>query len=455
MKFDVAIVGGGLGGYPAAVNLAREGYNVVLFEEKYLGGECTNYGCVPSKALYHVGEANHFLEKIGLKTNIDWGKVIGWVREIVSTTRGGLEELLERYGVKIVYGKAKFKENSVIVVDNNEYRYDKLLLALGTDPKPLPTMDFDGKYILSNRDIFFLEEEFTDLLVIGGGVIGVEIANMYSDLGVNITIVEALDHILPFLDRDVALALKRYLLEKGIRIYEKTLVEKIDIIEGRVKARLSNNEILEVDKVLVAIGRTPKTRGIGLENIGVKLDKQGYIQVDEYCRVTGFNNVYGAGDVIGAPLLAHKAIVESIVSSMNMMGKDIVRVNIDLIPQTIFSGLEIASIGYTEKDLREKNIRFKRVKLPIYYLSSIRIKDSRYSFIKILVDEANVDKIYGIHIVAPNASEAIAAFIPFYLAKINFREARLIPYPHLTVSEVVREIAEYILGEPVNVFVKK
>lgn len=455
MKYDLAVIGGGLGGYPAAINLARRGYNVVLFEENYLGGECTNYGCVPSKAFYHIGEAIYTLKKLGLETSINWNKITNWIREIVGNVRNDLEELLTRYDVKIIYGKAVVKGHNVIQVNGVEYVYENLLLAPGTDPKPLPNIHFDNKFVLSNREIFYINDPVQHLLIVGGGVIGVEIANMFADLGVDITLVEALDHILPFLDKDIALMLKRHLIDKGVKIYEKTLVGKINIEENSVKIRLSNNKIIEADKVLVSIGRIPRTQGIGLEKIGVETDKQGYIQVNRYCRVRGLNNIYGAGDAIGPPLLAHKAIIESIISSINIMGENMEKPENNLIPQTIFSGLEIASIGYTEKMLKEKSINYTRIKLPIYYLSSVKIKGNKYSFIKVLVDKNDHDKIYGIHIIAPNASEIISSFIPFYLAKMSLNRARFIPYPHLTVSEVVREIAEYLLGEPIHIFVKK
>jgi len=453
VKYDLIVIGGGLGGYPAAINYARRGYKVLLVEKNYVGGECTNYGCVPSKAFYHISKSIHALKKIGLEIKPVWLNIVKWVKEIVESTRNSLEDLLYKYGVEIKHGEAIVKNNNVIV-NGESYEYDKLLLALGTDPKQLPNIGFDGKYVVSNREIFYIENGVERLLIIGGGVIGVEIANIMADLGVEVTIVEALDHILPTLDQDVAIALKKYLIEKNVEIYEKTLVNKVNIVNNEIEALLSNNVVKKYDKVLVAIGRKPRTSRIGLESVNVKMDNQGYIIVDEHCSVDG-NRVYAAGDVTGPPLLAHKALIESIIASENMLGNNISRLKPYMIPQTIFTGLEIGFIGYTENELMNMGVKYKRVKLPVNYLSAVKIADSKYSFIKLLVDPDNVDNIYGIHIVSPNASEVISSYIPYYLSKVPLRNARYIPYPHLTISESLRELAEYILGEPVHIFIKR
>ncbi|OYT39587.1 MAG: hypothetical protein B6U89_03875 [Desulfurococcales archaeon ex4484_58] len=276
---------------------------------------------------------------------------------------------------------------------------------------------------------------------------------MFANLGVKVYIVEALQHILPFIDKDLALAIKQYLLKKNVTIYENIFVNKIEINKGGIKAILSNNERIEVDKVLIAIGRMPKTSGIGLKNVFVETDQHGFIKVNERYQ-TSNPRIYSAGDVIGQPLLAHKALLESIAVAKNIAGEEIFKLNYTLIPLTIFSGLEIASIGYTEKELKNKNIKYRRIRLPIYFLSSVKIKNGRYSFIKILLDEES-SRVYGIHIVAPNASEIISAYLPLYMGKIELEEIARTPYPHLTVSESLREIAEYILGEPIHIFLKK
>jgi len=453
MKYDVAVIGGGVAGYPAAIYLSMKGFKVVLFEERLIGGECTNYGCVPSKAWYYVSEAVKTLKKIGGEARIDWASTLSWVRDVVDNTRSSLEELLYKYGVEVVKGKARVKDREHLYVDGIVFEYGNLLLSLGTDPKPLGNIVFDHDKVLSNREVLYLDDKPESLLIIGGGVIGVEIANMFANLGVNVVIVEALDHILPFTDTDVALSIKKYLLEKNVTIYEKTLVKKIEKEESIVKAYLSNDEIIEADKILVAIGRSPKTMDVGLENIGVSLDKAGYIVVDKELRASG-SNIYACGDAIGGPLLAHKALLESISVAKRIAGEESFTINYDLVPVTIFSGLEIALLGYSEKELRGKGLKYVVKKLPIYYLSAVRIKDSKYSFVKIMFDPEN-NRVYGVEIVSPNASEIVSAYLPLYMGSLTMETIAKTPYPHLTVSESLREFAEYVLGEPIHIFIKR
>jgi dihydrolipoamide dehydrogenase len=449
---DVIIIGSGVGGYPAAIYLARKGLRVGVVEEHLVGGECTNYGCVPSKAFYQVAEALRTIKKIGSSPSIDWDKLVKWANSIVEESRRGIEYLFESYDVELITSRAVLRSDNRVVVGREVLEAKNIVLALGTDPKPLPNMGFDGEYIISNREVFTLEEKPERLLVVGGGVVGVELSYVMANLGVEVYLVEAMNRILPFLDRDIGLVIKRFLREHGVNILENTTLNKIEVMDKRVKARLSNNKELCVDKVLVAIGRKPKTENIGLENAGVMMDDHGFIVVDDKYRTTN-PKIYATGDVIGQPLLAHKAILESIAAAKNIVGEKSFRLEYHLIPQTIFSGLEIAWLGYGEEELRRRNIRYKKIRIPLSYLSAIKIKDSRYSFAKILLGEDN--KPYGLYIVAPNASEAISAFLPIILNKITYEEAAKTPYPHLTVSEAVREAAEYLLGEPIHVFIKK
>lgn len=450
--YDVVVVGAGVGGYPAAIYLARHGLKVAVIEEHLLGGECTNYGCVPSKALYNIAEAFRTIEKVGGNANIDWNNLSRWVSSVVKETRNGIEYLLESYGVDIINSKAVLKKDTAIKIGNNIISPKNIILALGTDPKPLPNVNFDGKYLLSNREVFYMEEKPEKILIIGGGVIGVEAAYTFSQLGIDVTIVEAMPNILPFLDKDISLTMKRFLREKNVKIYENTFVEKITIENNKVKAKLSNNNLIETDKILVAIGRKPKTTNIGLETVRVETTQKGFIKVNEKYQTTN-PRIYAVGDVIGEPLLAHKAILESIAAARNLLGEESFSLSYHLVPQTIFSGLEIAWIGYTERELREKGIKYRRIRMPVSHLSAVRIKDSKYSYVKILMDENNVP--YGIFVVSPLASEVISSFIPFIMNKIRLEKAWRIPYPHLTVSETVREISEYILGEPIHLYLKK
>jgi dihydrolipoamide dehydrogenase len=290
------------------------------------------------------------------------------------------------------------------------------------------------------------------MLIIGGGVIGVEMANIMSSLGVKVYIVELLDHILPFTDRDIALAVKTHLVQKGVEVYEKTSASRVERIGSKYIVELSNSVKLEVDRVLVAVGRRPNTRGLALESIGVELDQKGFIKVNEKME-TSIPGIYATGDVVGGPLLAHKAILESIIAARSILGEETPRLDYKAVPITIFSGLEVASIGYTEKELTSMGVKYSKYRIPLYYLSAVKIKGGKNAFAKILVDQEK-NSVLGVHIVAPNASEVISAYLPLYLGKLDFKKASLTPYPHLTVSESLRDFTEYILGEPVHLLKK-
>jgi len=457
VKFDVVIVGSGVGGYPAALYLADKGFKIAVVEEHLVGGECTNYGCVPTKAFYHFAESVKFIEKISGQVYYKWIDLVEWVKNIVRESREGLEYLLQAREVTLLRGKGILAGPGRVVVEasngKSSVECNSVILALGTDPADIPIARFDGVGVISNREALYLQEKPSRVLIIGGGVVGVELANIYSSLGVDVTIVEILEHILPFTDRDIALALKTHLAQRGVRVLEKTSVIGVEKKGSFYHAKLSSGEVLEVEKIIVAVGRRPKTSGVGLENIGVKLDEKGYIIVGENME-TNVKNIYAAGDVVGGPLLAHKAILESLVAARSIVKEDVFKVDYKLVPLTIFTGLEVASLGYTEKELNAVGVKYLKFRIPVYFLSAVKIKGYKNAFVKIIVDESR-ERVLGIHLVAPNASEVISAYLPLYLGKLGVKEASRIPYPHLTISESLRDIAEYILGEPIHTIIKK
>lgn len=457
MKYDVVVVGSGSGGYPAAVYLAKKGLRTAIIEEHLVGGECTNYGCVPSKALYNIAMSVRSLEKIGGEARLEWGHLIEWAKHIVKEARDGLAQLLEAAGVEIIEGKAALRSPNEITVDKGgeqkllEAR--NVILAPGTNPSTIPGISFDGKVVISNREALFLPERPTKALIVGGGVIGVELANILSSFKVEVTVVELLEHILPFTDRDIAMALRSYLASRSVKVFEKTSVNKIEVRGDKAFAELSNGRGGEFDIVVLATGRVPRTSGMNLEGIGVDMDRKGFIKVNEKLE-TSVKGIYATGDAVGGPMLAHKAIIESIFAAMNITGKEKANIDYKLVPLTIFSGLEIASVGYTEKELASMGMKSRKHRIPLYYLAAVKIKDGKNAFVKILTSEDN-EKVYGIHVVAPNASEVISSYLPLYLGKMRYNEIAEYPYPHLTVSESLRDLAEYILGEPIHLIMKK
>lgn len=456
MKYDVVVIGSGIGGYPAAAYLADKGLKVAVVEEHLIGGECTNYGCVPSKAFYQFAESLRGLEKVNASVSYEWRSLVEWVRGVVKDARDGIEYLLGSRGVEVLRGTGKLLSPRRVKVDSESVRLEleanNVILALGTNPADIPVARFDGKGVISNREALYLDEKPRRVLIVGGGVIGVELANIYSSLGVEVTLVELLEHILPFTDRDIAQALRMHLINRGVRVLEKTTLKKAEPRGEDYVAELSTGEKVEVDKVVVAVGRKPRTSGVGLENAGLRLDDKGYVKVDENLE-TGVPGVYAVGDVVGGPLLAHKALLESIAVAKKITGSGYFKVDYKLVPITIFTGLEVASIGYTEKELLAMGVKYLKYRIPLYFLSAVKIKGYKNAFAKILLDEKK-ERVLGVHIVAPSASEVISAYLPLYLGKLSLEEAMKTPYPHLTVSESLRDFAEYILGEPIHVLKK-
>ncbi len=453
--YDALIIGSGVGGYSAAITLAREGLCVGIVEKNLVGGECVNYGCVPSKVFYHVASSLRVVRDYGGSGVVGWGNIVESARETIGSMRRGLQYLFERYGIDIIEGFGRIRSRSEVVVKENIFEARNVIVATGTDPKPIPGVGFDGERVLSNREIFFLEEKPDRVLVVGGGVIGVETANMLADLGVEVQIFEALEHIMPFMDKDIAATVRSYLKGKGIIVRERCPVKMIETKASGVSVKCPCCERGEVfDKVFVAIGRSPNSSNIGLENIGVKRDERGYIVVGSGYE-TSVPGVYAVGDVTGGVLLAHKAIIEGILAAKAILGGKKTLLNQRLVPRTYFTGLEVASIGYTEEELKVKGIKYVKRRIPLTMLAAVRIKAGKKGFVKILHSPNDMDKVYGIHIVAPHASEIIAGYMPLIMGRIGFRDYAELPIPHLTVSESLREVAEYMLGESIHYFVRK
>ncbi|MEM0199199.1 MAG: NAD(P)/FAD-dependent oxidoreductase, partial [Desulfurococcaceae archaeon] len=340
MKYDAVIIGSGVGGYPAAAYLADRGLKVAVVEEHHLGGECTNYGCVPSKALYSIAESLRALEKTGATVDYRWSSIVDWVKGIVKDAREGVKHLLEARDVSIFQGKGVLRSGRRVEVRSEngvrELEAESILVAVGTDPADIPAARFDGEGVVSNREALYFNEKPESVLIVGGGVIGVELANIYASFKSEVVVVELLDHILPFTDRDVALALKTHLQQLGVRVLEKTSVVKVEKTNGVYLAELTNGEKLKVDKVVVAVGRKPKTAGIGLEDAGVELDSKGFVRVNQYME-TAARGIYASGDCVGGPLLAHKAILESLVAAKRIASEEAFTLDYKLVPITIFT----------------------------------------------------------------------------------------------------------------------
>ncbi len=456
--YDVIVLGGGVGGYTTAIRLSQHGLRVLLIEKRLLGGECTNYGCVPTKALYSIAKSIKQLKVSGL--TVSWsGNPLAFALEVAKKAREGITYLLERYGVEVLHGEARIVRDGTVKVllsndkeHNYEYRY--LVIATGTEPRALPTAPIDEHTILSNRGFVELDELPSSIIIVGGGAIGIELATILANLGVKVYVVEVLKDILPGMDRDIVRTVRRFLRLYGVEVFTSCTIEGIEYSNDLIEARLSNGRKIKAEKVVLAVGRKPQTQGLGLENIGVKTDSKGYIEVDQSQR-TSNPRVFAVGDVTGPPLLAHKAIIEGQIAARTILNKKTdIYLNRDLVPIALFTIPEVGSVGLSEDEARRRGYKVKCVRIPVTVSSRAIIEGSEGGFIKIVIDEPS-GAVLGLHMVGPNASEIASVGLELIEKTLSLETTASRPYVHLTATEILRELVETILGEPIHVYIPK
>jgi len=455
-KYDLVVLGGGPGGYPAAVRAAQLGLNVALVEADKLGGECTNYGCIPTKALIRAAEALHAASLPFIRGGVsaDFGELMEWVKGFSSRISGGVEFLLKGYGVQVYRGHGSIHAPGVLSVDGEMVRFEKLIVATGTSPAEIPGLEPDGEIVHDNRSILGLKRKPSRMLIVGGGYIGVEYAAAMAKLGVEVHIVELLDRLLPGMDRDFGRIVERHLKKLGVKVYTRTRVEGLERREAYAVARLSGNKSVEADTVLVAVGRRPNTSGIGLEKLGVILDDKGYVKVNERMEARGAPGVYAAGDVTGPPLLAHKAFLQAVVAAESASGDRSAAYDPRGVPSVVFTDPEIASVGLTLEEARRLGLKAAERRLPLGGLARASLEGCGDCFAKIVYDEDS-KALLGFHIAAPNASEIIAAAALAIEMGATLEDVALTIHPHPTVSEALKEAAELALGRPIHFLLKR
>ncbi len=461
MKYDVIVIGSGPAGYVATIKLLRNGLKVALIERKYLGGECTNYGCIPSKALIEVSHAVSAIEslrRLGLTCKFEYrdlSKVMDWVRSVVKRSRSGVRYLVGE--ADIYEGIGKIKSPHEVIVDSNGRKEviegNNIVIATGTDPSPIPNLEFDGKYVLSNREFFELKDIPNSILIVGAGAIGTELSLALAKLGCEVHIVEIMDRVLPTYDPDVSKVISKYMKASGIDINTSSKVSSIERKGEYVRVRIvheGETKELEVERILVAAGRICNTYGIGLEELGIEIGKKGIIKVDDKLR-TKIKNIYAIGDITGPPQLAHKAHREGLIVADVIAGKEpsLPRAPV---PEVIYSHPEVASVGINESEALRRNLRALVVKYPFTAVPRdfTRLERTPDGFIKLIVEEGS-GKLLGATIVGDGASELIHFLAAAMTFKLSVKELSEVIYPHPTVSECIGEVAHLALGEPIHV----
>lgn len=481
MQFDVIVIGGGPGGYVAAIRAAQLGFKTAIVEGHKVGGECLNYGCIPSKALITAGHTIDKIkggDKMGITVqgmNVDLAKLIDWKGGIVKQLTGGVGSLLKANGVTSFKGTGSFEglapdgRMKKIKVDGNTDPYDmskttgestviegeRVIIASGSTTIQIPSMPFNGKTILGSREALEVKKIPKKLVVIGGGFIGLEIGTFYSKLGTEVTVVEATGTLLPGTDRECVDVVQKKLVKKGVKIMLNTKAMGIQDKNGGAVVEVEaegKKQSLECDWVLVTVGRKPRTAGLGLEKIGLKTTDRGFIEVNGRLE-TRVPGVFAIGDVIGGPMLAHKASKEGLVA-VEGFKNPAARMDVKAMPWAIFVDPEIATVGHSEESARAAGWDPIVGKCPFVANGRALTTGEAEGFVKIIADR-KTDRVLGAHMVGPDVSnliQEVATVIEFGGTSEDL--ARCV-HSHPTLPETIMEAAESVHGMAVHFFERK
>ncbi|MGC9965752.1 MAG: dihydrolipoyl dehydrogenase [Syntrophobacteraceae bacterium] len=462
-KFDLIVIGAGPGGYVAAIRAAQLGMKTACIERDVRpGGVCLNVGCIPSKALLESTEY-YRLARDGLgehaihakDVSIDLAALMERKERIVSGLTDNVGKLMEQSGVRLIRGSARIISGEEIevldpgqAIASKRYGAGALLLATGSEPVPLPFLPFDGELVVSSTEALKFESAPRRLGIVGGGYIGLELGSVWSRLGSEVTVIEALPRIATTLDGQVGRLLERMLRREGFNFRLLTKLTGAEKVEDGVRLFLDSNggrEEAEFDRVLVAVGRRPLTGGLGLDEIGIRLDPRGFVTVDENYR-TNIPGVYAIGDLIPGPMLAHKASAEGRAAVERLAGLA-GEVNYDAIASVIYTSPEAASVGKTEEELKNLGADYRSAVYPFSGTGRARCLGQTDGFVKILAHRRS-GRVLGVHIIGPRASELIAECVVAVELHASVKDLSHIIHAHPTLSEAVRESAAMLLSPP-------
>jgi len=464
-QFDLVVIGSGPGGYVAAIRAAQLGMKTACVEKRStLGGTCLNIGCIPSKALLTASEkyeeARHSLAGFGVKLSgveLDLPAMMAHKDNVVKSNVTGIDFLFKKNKVTRVLGTGSITAPGTVLVTREDGSSETLttrniLIATGSDVMPLPNVEIDEERIVSSTgalDITVVPERF---IVIGGGVIGLEMGSVYQRLGSKVTVIEFLDRILPGMDGEVSKQMQKVLQRQGISFKLGHKVTGAEQANGTVKltvepAKGGEAEVIEAERVLVAIGRRPYTTGLGLENVGVSVDNRGRIIVDHHFQ-SSVPGIYAIGDVIAGAMLAHKAEEEGVVCAEMMAGQS-GHINYDAIPGVVYTWPEVAQVGKTEEQLKEAGIAYKVGKFPFTANGRARAMGMTDGFVKILAD-ARTDRILGAHIIGANAGDMIEELGLAMEFGASAEDVARTSHAHPTLTEAIKEAALAVDGRPIH-----
>ncbi|MEG0931696.1 dihydrolipoyl dehydrogenase [Algoriella sp.] len=453
-SYDVAVIGAGPGGYVAAIRCAQLGFKTAIIEKQALGGTCLNVGCIPSKALldssHHYYDAvTHFKEHgIDIDTpKVNFTQMIARKQGVIDTNVAGIEYLMGKNNIDVLKGTGAFKDATHIIVtaadgSTQEIEAKNTIIATGSVSSELPFAPTDGTRIITSTEALALPEVPSHLIVIGGGVIGLELGSVYLRLGSQVTVVEYADRVIPGMDGALSKELTKVLKKQGMKFYTSTGVTSVVNNGNDVTLKATNKKGEEVeingDYALVAVGRRAFTGSLGLDTVGVEVDERGRIKTNGHLQ-TNVSNIYAIGDVVAGAMLAHKAEEEGTLVAEQLAGQK-PHINYNLIPGVVYTWPEVAGVGKTEEQLKEEGVEYKVGSFPFKALGRARASMDTDGFAKILADK-NTDEVLGVHIIGARAADLIAEGVTAMEFRASAEDISRMSHAHPTFSEAIKEAA--------------
>ena len=451
--FDVIVIGGGPGGYVAAIRAGQLGLKTACVDAREkLGGTCLNVGCIPSKTLLHTTETHAHAQHLypNAKLDFDFAGMMKNKGEVVATLAGGVELLFKKNKVTWIKGFAKLKSATEVEVDGEVYQTKNIILATGSEPIPLPFLPFDEKKILSSTGALALEAAPKSLILVGAGVVGLELGSVYRRLGTEVTVVEFLDHICPTLDSAMSKALMKVLKDQGMTFHLSSKVVKGSATDG-VSLEVETPDGMKTftgDVALVSIGRRPYSEGVGLDTLGIETDKQGRVVVDGQFR-TKHPNVYAIGDLIDGPMLAHKASEEGAAVAEIIAGHT-PHINYVAIPTVVYTSPEVAGVGLTEEQAKARGLTVKTGTFPYKANSRARCTGELDGLAKVIAD-GETDRVVGVHVMCSRAGEAIHEGVVAIEKGVTARQLGAMSHAHPTYNEAIKEAALAVHNQQIHI----
>ena len=453
-SFDVIVIGSGPGGYVSAIRTSQLGLKTALVE-KYdtLGGTCLNVGCIPSKSLldssHHYEEALKNFEDHGInisgKIKVDLEKMNIRKANVVDQTTKGINYLMEKNNIKVYNGTASFKNTTTLLIKSKkvvEVSGKYIIIATGSKPSSLPFINIDKERVITSTEALKLKEIPKHLIIVGGGVIGLELGQVYKRLGSDVSIVEYSDRLAPVMDYSLSKEIFRVMKKQKIKFYLSHKVNEVqrngNFVKVKAKDSNENDVILKGDYCLVSVGRKPYTTGLNLENVGIKTNDKGQIDVNSFLQ-TSVSSIYAIGDVVSGPMLAHKAEEEGVMVAEIIAGQK-PHIDYNLIPNVIYIWPEVASVGKTEEQLKQADIKYKVGKFPMRALGRSRASGDIDGFVKILADHST-DEVLGVHIIGARAADLIAQAVTAMEFRASAEDIARMSHSHPTYAEAMKEAA--------------